>query len=97
MYTDYSTGITYLNKEQYIQLRAVVKRQLNQTRREKMKNFISTINRNKGIIIRRTAIVAVGVIAVTLATGLIKVGPTDKAAEVAGKAASAVKKAAENS
>jgi hypothetical protein len=62
-----------------------------------MKNFISTINANKGTIIKRTLIVGAGVVALTLATGLIKVGPTEKAAEAVGKAANAVKKAAENS
>jgi hypothetical protein len=61
----------------------------------KFQGLIKTINDNKKQIIVRTAVVAAGVIGVTLAAGLIKVVPTEKAAEVAETAAKAVKKAAE--
>lgn len=60
-----------------------------------MKNFISKINANKVVIIRRTLIGAAGIVAVTLAAGLIKVVPTDKAAEAIENVAKAAKKAAE--
>jgi len=60
-----------------------------------MKNFIRTINANKGTIIRRTVIIGAGVVAVTLAAGLIKIAPSDKAVEVLEDITDAAKKAAE--
>lgn len=62
-----------------------------------MKNFITIISNNKVKIITRTAIVAGGIVAVTLASGLFKVVPTDAAiaaAESATKAAKAATAAA---
>ena len=61
----------------------------------KFQGLIKTINDNKKQIIVRTAVVAAGVIGVTLAAGLVKVAPTEKAVEAAETVAKAVKKAAE--
>lgn len=61
----------------------------------KFQGLIKTINDNKKTIIVRTAVVAAGVIGVTLAAGLIKVTPTEKTVEAVETVAKAVKKAAE--
>lgn len=61
----------------------------------KFQGLIKTINDNKKQIIVRTAVVAAGVIGVTLAAGLIKVVPTEKTVEAVEEVAKAVKKAAE--
>lgn len=61
----------------------------------KFQGFLQAVNANKKQIIVRTAVVAAGVIGVTLAAGLIKVVPTEKTVEVAENVAKAAKKAAE--
>lgn len=60
-----------------------------------MKNFIRTINENKVKIITRTAVIAAGVVGVTIAAGFIKVIPTEKTVDVVEKVAKAAKTATE--
>lgn len=61
----------------------------------KIKGLFKAINDNKKQIIVRTIVIAGAVVGVTLVSGLVKVVPTEKAAEVVETAAKAVKKAAE--
>lgn len=61
----------------------------------KFQQIASAINANKKQIIVRTAIVAAGVVGVTLAAGLIKITPTEKTVEVIENVAKAAKKATE--
>lgn len=48
-----------------------------------MKKFIAAVNNNKGTIIKRTAIIAAGVVAATLVAGLIKTEVAEAVAEAA--------------
>lgn len=61
----------------------------------KFKNVMKLIAKNKVTIIRRTVIVSAAVVGVTLATGLIKIQPTEKTVEIVEAAVDVVKKAAE--
>lgn len=60
-----------------------------------IKKITTTLNEHRGVIIKRTLLVGVGVVGVTLAAGLIKIKPTDKATETLEHLAEAAKKAAE--
>lgn len=61
----------------------------------KIQAAFKAISDNKKQIIVRTVVVAGAVVGVTLATGLLKIVPTEKAAEAVETVAKAAKKAAE--